>query len=256
MYVSNITPEDISTLPLASFGGEIHVIDKPDESLKYAVEYLSRCKVIGFDTESRPTFSSGQARYGVSLLQLSSGGKAFLFRIKMMGLPDEICNILSDPDIVKVGAAVADDIRGLQKCKDFSARNFIDLQNLVKQYGIRDISVKKMTAIIMGIRISKSQQISNWEASVLSPEQIAYAATDAWVCEEMLYNLRNSKQEANENTIDIKSIGEMEAIAANKQQNTSVKKVSGDKKRRPSKKRKPSKKSGRTVNKREKSPLS
>jgi ribonuclease D len=158
--------------------------------------------VIGFDTETRPCFGPNQPRYGVSLLQLSGPEKAYLFRVKNMGMHRRLCNILADKRIVKVGAAIHDDIRGLQKLHDFQADGFVDLQKIVAEYGIRDKSVKKMTAIILGFRISKTQQLSNWEAETLSEAQCKYAATDAWVCREMYLKLmRSEKNPLKEETI-------------------------------------------------------
>ena len=97
-----------------------------------------------------------------------------------------------NPGIVKVGAAIHDDVRGLQKYAGFKPQNFVDLQNIVWEYGIRDKSVKKMAAIILGVKISKAQQLSNWEAETLSGSQLRYAATDAWVCREMYLRLLRS----------------------------------------------------------------
>ena len=195
MYKVSIKPEEMEKLPLAGFQGEIQVIDK--KGLKYlrALDYLNRQQVIGFDTETRPTFSPTQKSYGVSLLQLSGPDKAFLFRVKLMGgIPKQLRAILSDADIIKVGAAVTDDVRGLEKYDDFPPRGFVDLQKIVWEYGIRDKAVKKMAANILGIKISKTQQLSNWEAETLSEAQQAYAATDAWVCREMYLKLMNSEK--------------------------------------------------------------
>ena len=129
---------------------------------------------------------------GDTLLQLSSHDRAFLFRINAMGMQRRLCNLLSNDKVIKVGAAVTDDIRGLQRYNDFTPRAFVDLQKIVGDYGIKDRSVKKMTAIILGFKISKAQQLSNWEAEVLSEPQIKYAATDAWVCREMYIRLMQS----------------------------------------------------------------
>lgn len=188
MFQSSVLPEEIEGLELAAFGGKITVIDKTGPEFRHAISYLRRQKVIGFDTESRPCFTPAQPKSGVALLQLSGPKEAFLFRIKHLGMDKSLCSILSSEKIVKVGAAVHDDIRGLQKYREFEAKNFIDLQKIVWEYGIKDKSVKKMSAIILGVRISKTQQLSNWEAEILSESQQLYAATDAWVCREM-YNL-------------------------------------------------------------------
>ncbi len=195
MYRISISPEEIEQLSPAAFPGRIEVIDSVGLDFFRAVRYLRRQSVIGFDTESRPCFSPNQPHYGVSLLQLSGKERAFLFRIKMMGdIPKALRKILSDEKILKVGAAVNDDVRGLEKHHDFTPKSFVDLQKIVWEYGIKDKSVKKMAAIILGIRISKTQQLSNWEAEKLSEAQQSYAATDAWVCREMYLKLLSSEK--------------------------------------------------------------
>ena len=195
MFQITISPEEIGKLELASFPGEIHVIDTLEEEYGKAISYLKHQKIIGFDTETRPTFSPDQRSNGTALLQLSGAEKAYLFRIKKMGaIPRRLCAILANPNIVKVGAAIHDDVRGLQKFAGFQPQNFIDLQKIAWEYGIRDKSVKKMTAIILGFKISKAQQLSNWEAEKLSESQQRYAATDAWVCREMYLRLLQAEK--------------------------------------------------------------
>ena len=194
MYIESINPEGLEKLEYASFPGKITVIDSVGAEFNRAIVYLRSQKVIGFDTETRPCFGPNQPRYGVSLLQLSGPEKAFLFRVKNMGMHRRLCNLMSDKRILKVGAAIHDDIRGLQKLKEFTPGSFVDLQKIVWEYGIKDKSVKKMTAIILGFRISKTQQLSNWEAETLSESQCKYAATDAWVCREMYLKLMKSEK--------------------------------------------------------------
>jgi len=192
MFIETISNEELNRLEYASFPGKIIVIDSVGAEFNRAIAYLRSQKVIGFATETRPCFSPNQPRYGVSLLQLSGPEKAFLFRVKNMGMHRRLCNLLSDDRIIKAGAAVHDDIRGLQKLRDFVPGGFVDLQKIVWEYGIRDKSVKKMAGIILGFRISKTQQLSNWEAGTLSESQCRYAATDAWVCREMYIRLMRS----------------------------------------------------------------
>lgn len=195
MFRIAISPEEIGELELASFQGEIHVIESLGEEFGAALRYLKQQKVLGFDTETRPTFSPDQRSNGTALLQLSGAEHAFLFRInKIGGIPRRLCAILANPNIVKVGAAIHDDVRGLQKFAGFQPQQFIDLQKIVWEYGIRDKSVKKMAAIILGVKISKAQQLSNWEAEHLSESQQRYAATDAWVCREMYLKLRQAEK--------------------------------------------------------------
>lgn len=194
MFVETIAKEELEAMEIAAFKGRIQVIDSEGEDFDKAVRYLSSRKVLGFDTETRPCFSSSQPRYGVALLQLSGAARAYLFRIKSLGMHKKLCSILANPKIVKVGAAVHDDIRGLQKYRHFEPASFVDLQRIVGDYGIRDKSVKKMSAIILGFRISKVQQLSNWEADQLSEAQVLYAATDAWVCRQMYMKLLASEK--------------------------------------------------------------
>ena len=194
MYRISITPQEIDKMELAAFPGRISIIDSQGPAMEAAIRYLKKQKIIGFDTESRPCFSPDQPHYGVSLLQLSGADKAFLFRIKSLGMQRKLCSILSNPSIIKVGAAVQDDIKGLQKYAAFTPQSFVDLQKIVWEYGIKDKSVKKMAAIILGFKISKTQQLSNWEADNLSEAQQKYAATDAWVCREMYIHLMRSEK--------------------------------------------------------------
>lgn len=191
-FKDSISAEDLEKLELASFPGQIFVIDTVGAEFNRAVNYLRNQKIIGFDTETRPCFSPDQPRYGVALLQLSGAERAYLFRIKNIGMHRRLCGLMANDSIIKVGAAVKDDIRGLQRYREFEPKGFIDLQKIAPQYGIKDKSVKKLAAIILGFRISKSQQLSNWEADTLSEAQEKYAATDAWVCREMYLKLRRS----------------------------------------------------------------
>ena len=121
MYIESITPELLDKLEYASFPGKIFVIDSVGAEFNRAIAYLRSQKVIGFDTETRPCFGPNQPRYGVALLQLSGPEKAYLFRIKNMGMHRRLCNLLADKRIIKVGAAIHDDIRGLQKLREFES---------------------------------------------------------------------------------------------------------------------------------------
>ena len=194
MFKISILPEEIEKMPLGSFPGKIYVIDKNGLDFVKAMAYLHTQKVIGFDTETRPVFAPGQHHNHVALLQLSGAEKAFLFRVGSLGMRKMLCSLMSNPHIVKVGAAVHDDVRGLQYYQKFKAQGFVDLQKIAYEWGIRDKSVKKMAANILGVRISKSQQLSNWEAEALSPAQQMYAATDAWICREMYLKLLTSEK--------------------------------------------------------------
>jgi len=193
-YSENISTQELQQLDYASFPGRIYVIDSVGAEFNRAIAYLRSQKIIGFDTETRPTFSADQPKYGVALLQLSGPEKAFLFRINKIGMHKRLASLLASKKVIKVGAAIHDDIRGLQRRLYFVPESFVDLQKIVWEWGIRDKSVKKMAGIILGFRISKTQQLSNWEADKLSESQCRYAATDAWVCREMYLQLLASEK--------------------------------------------------------------
>ncbi|MFN8241153.1 MAG: 3'-5' exonuclease [Bacteroidales bacterium] len=179
-YLKNIEPEEIRELELKSFEGEIIVADT-QASFRKAITKLSGATLLGFDTETRPSFRKGK-KNKVSLLQLSDGSTACLFRINKIGMPDELLNILTNPAIIKAGVAVRDDLRVLAAVRSFIPAGFAELQSLVKDHGIESSGLKKLVAIILNFRISKSQQVTDWEAEELSGAQKLYAATDAWVC--------------------------------------------------------------------------
>ncbi|MBQ7254556.1 MAG: 3'-5' exonuclease domain-containing protein 2 [Bacteroidales bacterium] len=188
-FRESITPEEIEGLELISFPGEIQIITEEDERYRAAIRDLSSCRMIGFDTETKPVFQPHAPRCTTALLQLSSEETSYLFRLHTLGVPDSLADILASRSITKVGAAVADDVRGLQHYNHFEAARFMDLQRFAEQYGIKDKSVKKLAAIILGRRVSKAQQLSNWEAQQLSFPQQLYAATDAWICLVMYKSL-------------------------------------------------------------------
>lgn len=192
MYKSTITPEELEQLPVAEFPGEITVIDAIDEKFQESIDYLKGQKIIGFDTETRPSFTANTKRNLVALLQLSGKERAYIYRLHSTGLNEDLVKILSNPRIIKVGAAVTDDIRSLQHHTKFVPKGFVDLQSIASGWGIEEKSVRKMAAIILGVRVSKSQQLSNWESSDLTVAQINYAAVDAWVCQRMYLKLLSS----------------------------------------------------------------
>ncbi len=183
----SISNDKIKELPLTSFGGELVVVDHPD-AVPGAVGMLRGETVLGFDTETKPAFKKGVIN-GVALLQLSTREMAVVFRLNKTGLPPSLVSVLANPGIVKVGAAIRDDIRSLQKLSRFRPAGFVELQQMVKEYSIEDSGLRKMAAIVLGIQISKSQQVSNWEKEKLTEAQLIYAATDAWVCHEIYRKL-------------------------------------------------------------------
>ena len=189
MIPFKITKEEVNALPLGQFEGDIFLIDKI-EDVEEVAEFLVQQRVIGFDTETKPAFTKGVTNQ-VSLLQLSTSTQAFLFRLNEIGFPESIRNILEKETIVKVGAAVHDDIKGLAKLTDsFYANSFFDLNDELKRVGFINIGVRNLCAMVLGMRISKSEQVSNWEAEKLTIKQQRYAATDAWGCLEIFKKLK------------------------------------------------------------------
>lgn len=174
-----LTNEELDRLPLVQFEQDIQLVDTI-EKLHIAVSAMRQETMLGFDTETRPSFKRG-VTYNCALLQLSTETTAWLIRTNFIGVPDELVEILQDTSILKTGVAIRDDIRGLQKLHNFRPGNFVELQDMARQFGLEDFSLKKLAAHVMGVRISKRQRLSNWEADILTAAQQHYAATDAWV---------------------------------------------------------------------------
>lgn len=187
MYRESIDKEELAELPLIQFEGDITLVESKEDYLA-SIEYLSKQSMLGFDTETKPAFKKGVV-YEVALLQLATEDRAFLFRLNKIGLPNGLKGILENPEIQKIGVAIRDDIKGLQKLNNFKPGGFIELQEHVKDFGIQDFSLKKLSAIVLGYRISKSQRVTNWEAPDLTEAQQIYAATDAWISHRIFESL-------------------------------------------------------------------
>ena len=186
---TEIKKEEIQELPPCSYEGiKIEVIDS-EEKLLAALDYLECQYLIGFDTETKPSFKKG-VTHQVCLLQLATSEICFLFRLHLIPFHPKLSAILSNPKITKVGVSIKDDIRILNKRGKFKPQGFIDMQNMAKEVGIKDISLQKIYAILFGKRISKTQRLSNWESEVLTPAQQQYAAIDAWACIDIYHQLQ------------------------------------------------------------------
>lgn len=184
----------ISTLPIIRFEGKIITVISESEASR-AVDFLLSQPILGIDTETKPTFKRGVI-HQVALLQVATHDLCFLFRLNYLGLSPSVVRLLMDRTVPKVGLSLHDDLHMLHKRGEFQAGSFIDLQNVVKEIGIEDMSLQKLYANLFGMRISKAQQLSNWQADVLSDKQKVYAATDAWACiviYEELMRLNESK---------------------------------------------------------------
>jgi ribonuclease D len=187
---NSISKEEITGLPLRSFKGKI-VLVKEANALAKVFREIEEHTQVGFDTETRPSFRKGES-HQVSLLQLAIPQKVFLIRLNYTGLTKEIISFMENDTLAKAGVGIRDDIKALHKLNKFHAAGFEELSILARQAGLQVESVKKLAALLLGFRISKSAQTSNWEAEKLSEKQLEYAATDAWVCLEIYNRLRNS----------------------------------------------------------------
>lgn len=194
-----IDNDTVAALPAARFPGRIVVVETNEQAEEACLE-LQRHTMIGFDTETRPSFRAGVS-YKVALLQLSTEDVCYLFRLSQIRLSNSIIKILGSKQIIKVGADVTGDIRSLHALRHFHADGFVDLQVEASRWGIEEKSLRKLSAIVLGERVSKAQRLSNWEATILTEQQQEYAATDAWVCTRILRTLESSERVAGERTI-------------------------------------------------------
>lgn len=192
MFRPSIDKEEINLLPISHFEGKVRVVERRQDMASVIAQLVEE-PILGFDTETRPSFKKGRINQ-VSLLQLSSARQAWLFRLNHTGIPENLVKLLEDPDIVKVGVAIHDDLKALNILTKLSPGGFIELQSFVKKYSILDNGLRRLAANILNIKISKAQQLSNWEAPVLTESQIRYAATDAWVCYEIYMKLLKHEQ--------------------------------------------------------------
>ena len=191
--------KSIPDLPRVTFQGKIVVVLNEEEANK-AVDYLLSADILGIDSETRPVFKKGQ-HHKVALLQVSTRDICFLFRLNLIGMPPCIIRLLEDTTVLKVGLSLHDDFMMLYQRADFKKGRFIDLQDIVSQFGIEDLSLQKLYANLFHERITKRQQLSNWEAPVLTEQQKTYAATDAWTCIQIYERLQELRKTQNYETV-------------------------------------------------------
>jgi len=184
-----VSKDEIKNYSIEKFTGKIHVIEKENDVLA-SYSFLKKQKILGFDTESKPTFKKGVSSK-VSLIQFTTEDQAFLFRINKIGFNEKLIDIISDKKIKKIGIAIFDDIKALQKIKSFESNSIIDLNQLALNLGFESIGAVKLSILILGFAISKSVRLSNWERENLSISQLEYAATDAWICNMIYKKLLN-----------------------------------------------------------------
>lgn len=192
---ATISKEELAELPVKEFMGHpVTVINL--EQAELAVQQIrdAHC-LVGFDTETRPSFQRGVS-YRVCLIQLSVGQVCYLFRLNKMGeFPQCLRALLEDAEVIKVGLSTQDDFKNIRKWGEFQPRGFIELQQLVKNYGITDMSLAKIYALLFGQKLSKRQRLTNWEADQLTMRQQAYASLDAVACVEIYQALTTRGQQ-------------------------------------------------------------
>jgi len=186
-FKENISNEEIDQLELSWFKGEIALVETPQQ-FDEILPLLREEKVLGFDTETKPSFTKG-IKHKIALIQLATEKTVYLIRVNKMRIPDGLIDIFTDGSILKIGVAVRDDIRFFRGRKNRFPAGFVDLQQVVGDFGIKCAGLKKLVAIILGFKISKKQQVTDWEVGTLTEAQQVYAATDAWVCREIYLRL-------------------------------------------------------------------
>lgn len=191
----------IPTLPRVLFPGRIVVVVSAAEAEK-AIDFLLCQPILGVDTETRPSFKKGH-QYTVSLLQVAAHDVCFLFRLNHIGMSPAVVRFLEDTTVPKVGLSWHDDLNALHRRANFKPGHFIDLQDHMRELGIEDLSLQKLYANFFGQRISKREQLTNWERDILDDNQKRYAATDAWAC-IMLYEELTSLEKSGNYELIIK----------------------------------------------------
>lgn len=189
-YLQAFTKADINEMPLRRYEGPISVVRTEKQRVR-AIKEMEGESVLGFDTETRPVFKKGKKPGPPSLIQLATATNVYIFQINILSLCNGLCDLLADKSIIKTGVAVRDDIIGLQKIGDFKPSGFIDLSDVSAKANMQTHGLRNMAANLLGFRISKSAQCSNWAKEKLTTQQVNYAATDAWVSRELFLALED-----------------------------------------------------------------
>ena len=178
-----ISREEMIELPIRRYEGSVHLVAAPPE-LQRAIRDICQESVVGFDTETRPAFRPGES-YLPSLVQFATAGAVYLFQVQQQDYSAAMREVLSSGKIIKAGVSVTDDLRKLKKLFDFEESAVVDLGKVAKRHGLKQTGVRNLAGIFLGTRIPKGAKTTNWAARHLTPQQIAYAATDAWACREL-----------------------------------------------------------------------
>ncbi len=187
----SISHDEMNALPIRRYEGPIHVI-AGDRDLPRAMQDILQEGVVGFDTETRPAFKPGES-YLPSIAQFATGRAVYILRVQQQETFCAMQQILSAESVVKVGVSVRDDLRNLRKLFLFDEQSVVDLGKVAKRHGMKQTGVRNLAGIFLGTRIPKGAKTTNWAARSLTPQQITYAATDAWACRELYLRFRELK---------------------------------------------------------------
>jgi ribonuclease D len=182
-HARSISKEEIAALPVRRYDGDVRLVETTDD-IELAMADMSQEAVVGFDTETRPAFRKGEV-YLTSLVQVATAQRVYLFQLRSTAVHGAVAQMLAAPHVVKAGVAVAHDLRTLQDVFPFDARKVVDLGVMARRRGMDQTGLRNLAGLMLGYRIPKSAKTTNWAAPKLSEAQIAYAATDAWVCREL-----------------------------------------------------------------------
>ena len=174
----------MALLPIRRYEGEVRLVSTPGE-LQYALADIRQENVIGFDTETRPAFQKGESHLPC-LVQVATARRVYLFALRQTTVFPLLAKMLTDPSALKVGVALANDLRALKQVFEFEERSVLDLGLVARRLGLTQTGLRNLAGIFLGFRIPKGARTSNWAAQRLSAAQLNYAATDAWACRELL----------------------------------------------------------------------
>ena len=182
--MQEITKEQLAALPIRRYEGRVVLNDS-----KVFLEDFEKENLIGFDTETRPAFKPGQS-YLPSLVQLATARAVYLFQVQQHDFSEVLRTIFSAENITKAGVSVDDDLKNLRKLFEFHDKSVVDIGKVARARGLKQTGVRNLAGILLGARIPKGAKTTNWAAHVLTPQQIAYAATDAWACRVLFLRFR------------------------------------------------------------------
>jgi ribonuclease D len=181
--VRAISREDMANLPIGRYEGDVCLVATAQELELARVDLLQE-SVIGFDTETRPAFRKGES-YLPCLAQIATARRVYLFQLSRTEVFNVLTEVLATDRTAKTGVGLANDLRMLQHVFPFAEKNVVDLGIVARRNGLGQTGVRNLAGILLGMRIPKGAKTTNWSAPRLTAAQIAYAATDAWICREI-----------------------------------------------------------------------